>query len=77
MPRYFFHVMDGPASIDGEGTELIDVAEARREAVRTAGEMLATGECDGMLKGRPWSMQVADETGRLVYDLSFAATRFP
>jgi hypothetical protein len=29
MPRYFFHVMDGHASIDAEGTELNGIREAR------------------------------------------------
>ena len=40
MPRYFFHVMDGRASIDREGTELAGIDEARSEAIRTAGEIL-------------------------------------
>jgi hypothetical protein len=41
MPRYFFHVMDGHASIDAEGTELNGIREARAQAVQTAGQILS------------------------------------
>ena len=41
MPRYFFHVMDGRAHVDTEGSELAGLDEVRSEAIRAAGEILA------------------------------------
>ena len=40
MPRYFFHVDNGEFIPDETGTELPDLYAARREAVRSAGEMI-------------------------------------
>ena len=72
----FFHVMDGRVFIDAEGTELVDVREAQREALKTAGEMLA-GHGEGVPTGTPWNMTVADEAGKTVYSLSFSARKYP
>ena len=64
VPRYFFHIMDGRASIDHEGTELAGIEEARSQAIRTAGEMLRQDSSGGGIwSGHPWQMTVADETG--------------
>ncbi|MGH6747403.1 DUF6894 family protein [Novosphingobium sp.] len=38
--RYFFRVTNGVRELDLAGTELLDEAMARREAVRFAGELL-------------------------------------
>lgn len=72
VPRYFFHVMDGRASIDHEGTELAGIAEARAEAVRTAGEILRHDIAD-LWSGHPWQMTVADDTGVTKFTLRFSA----
>ncbi|MGY0575951.1 DUF6894 family protein [Bradyrhizobium sp. RDM12] len=40
MPHCYFHVLDGIALTDDTGTELVDRAEAKVEAVRLAGAML-------------------------------------
>jgi hypothetical protein len=72
MPRYFFHVMDGRASIDREGTELAGLAEARAEAVRTAGEILRPDSA-GVWSGHPWQMTIADDTGKTKFTLRFSA----
>ena len=40
MPRYFFHVIDGVDIPDLEGTLLPGLAEARSQAIVTAGEIL-------------------------------------
>jgi hypothetical protein len=73
MARYFFHVMDGRALVDREGTELPNMQAVRFEAVRAAGEILAD---DGLstLGTSPWTMSVADESGNVVYSLRFQAT---
>ncbi|MBP0447253.1 hypothetical protein J8J14_20990 [Roseomonas sp. SSH11] len=57
MPRYFFHVINGEPSADGEGYDLPDDAAARVEAVRMAGEIL---------KGRPLALL---NVGGLVLDV--------
>src|SRR5215217_7267903 len=57
MPRYFFHVIDGRASIDHEGTVLAGIDEARSEAIRTAGEILRQNSA-GVWTGHPWQMTV-------------------
>lgn len=78
MPRYYFHVTDGRVSVDTEGTELAGVAQVREQAVRTAGEILAVRSGpEGLSSGTPWTMTVADETGKTVYSLMFEAREYP
>jgi len=72
MPRYFFHVMDGRAVVDTEGTELAGLDEARTQAIWTAGEMLAD-HGKSFWKGDAWQMTVADEAGDTVLTLRFSA----
>ncbi len=73
MPRFFFHVMDGNALIDQEGTELADISHVRNEALSMAGEML---KFDGTAHwvGNTWHMSVANEEGRVVFSLRFEAS---
>ena len=40
MPHYHFHVYEGREVLDQEGTELLDLQAAHREAMRFAGELL-------------------------------------
>jgi hypothetical protein len=75
MPRYFFHVMDGRASIDMEGTELTGMDSVRVEAIRTAGDILSD-YLPGALAKDPWQMTVADENGATVYSLRFEAKEY-
>ena len=61
MPRYFFHLHDGPRSCpDAEGLELPDDAAACEEARLVARD----------LRGEPtdgrWTVEVTDEAGRPV-----------
>lgn len=72
MPLYFFHVIDGRANIDPAGTELGSIGDARREAVRLAGTILAH-EATGLGNGRRWQMTVADTAGDVVFSLRFEA----
>jgi hypothetical protein len=60
MPRYFFHVIDGRAVIDTEGTEYPDLQQARLAAVQTAGRII---ELEGpeAWHNNAWRMSVADE----------------
>ena len=72
MPRYFFHVVDGRATMDREGTELTGLDEARTEAVRMAGEMLRYS-AENVWTGCPWQMTVADADGKTLFTLRFSA----
>lgn len=72
MPRYFFHVHDGTASRDTEGTQLADIYAAQEEAIRTSGELLR--EIGGKFwNGEEWSLEVTDEAGRVLFTLRFVA----
>jgi len=69
MPRYFFHVLDGRAYIDHEGTEVTSLEDAEQQAVRTAGEIIR----DGNFTGEEWSMSIVDEAGNIVRTLRFSS----
>lgn len=69
MPRFFFHVLDGKASIDHVGTELADVEAAEKEAMRTAGDIIRSRK----MLGRHWSMTVVDEKDLVLLRLNFDA----
>src|SRR4051794_18703130 len=72
VAHYFFHVMDGRAFVDTEGTELAGLPEMRAEAIRAAGEILADqGKVFG--KGNTWQMTVADAAGDAGLTLRFSA----
>jgi hypothetical protein len=73
LSRYFFHVMDGHALIDAEGTELINLADARKQAITTAGDMLSDKGGEFWGGGRAWTMSVADADGLVVFTLQFSA----
>jgi hypothetical protein len=62
MPRYFFDFKDGRGSVaDEEGSELTDLAEAKREAVGTLLGMASDGFPNGQLG--ELSLTVRDDTG--------------
>jgi hypothetical protein len=71
MPRFYFNIYDGTEKPDGEGIELADLAHARAEAIRAAGEMIR--EMGDDLAGGQWQMRVADESGRTLLTLRFSA----
>lgn len=75
MPRYFFHVMDGRAIIDKEGTELPGPSEMRRHALETAGQIVSNQD-SGLSQGWPWQMTVVDESDKTVYALWFEAREY-
>ena len=57
--------------MDTEGVELPDITAARREAIRAAGEILAS-EGEANMNGNPWRMTVADDTAVTVLTVTFA-----
>jgi hypothetical protein len=71
MPRYFFHVYDGTAHPDTEGTELSGLNEARLEALETTGQIIR----DGGIKSwqvSDWHMEVTDAAGQVIFRLHFS-----
>ena len=76
MPRYHFHVADGRDYPDLQGTELADLAAARREALRFAGALLADQDVS-FWSGEEWSMRVTDATDLTLFTLMFIATNAP
>lgn len=72
MPRYFFHIMDGTAVRDEDGTELPDVYTAQAEAIRLSGEVLR--DLGGRFwDGTAWRLEVEDERARVLFVLHFSA----
>jgi hypothetical protein len=73
VPRYFFSFRDGGELHDNLGMALADEPTARDEAIRGARSIIA----DCARRGRlPLSarVQVEDESGRLVFALTFKDT---
>lgn len=61
---------------DPDGTELPSLAAARSYALRYASDLLAeVGE--RFWTGEPWTMEVTDERGLLLFRLEFAAHNAP
>jgi hypothetical protein len=76
MPQYFFHIEDGLTGRDDEGTELEDLAVAKCEAVKLAGQMI----CDsaGEFWGKEeWRMTVSDASGLTLFSLHFVGIEAP
>ncbi len=62
VPRCHFNVLDGTAYIDETGVELAGIDEAKREARRYAGTMLAES-AKVSTPDREWSVEVTDHKG--------------
>ena len=72
MRRYFFHVHDGVDYRDSEGLTFETLDEARAQAVRAAVESLRDASLDFTM-GEVWTMEVQDEYGITVFELTFSA----
>jgi hypothetical protein len=72
VPRYFFHVRDGAVFIDVEGTVLAGPLEARAQAIRASGAMLADLGV-AFWRGTEWRMIVMAESGATICSLCFSA----
>jgi hypothetical protein len=76
MPRYFFHIEDGASTPDDEGTELEDLAVAKCEAVKLAGQVMCDAAGDFWEK-EEWKLTATDEHGLVLFCLQFVATESP
>ena len=73
MPRYYFSIADGNSPVEPDGIELRDLAAARVEAVRLAGEMLKD-HAEAFWHFGDWRLSVRDETGLILFSLTMFAT---
>ncbi|MDB5506794.1 MAG: hypothetical protein JWR75_1432 [Devosia sp.] len=73
MPLYFFHIFDGIELRDLEGTELTDLAAARKQAVITAGAIIADLGASSWL-GDIWQMTITDADAIVLFELHFLDT---
>jgi len=73
MPRYHFNVSGGERFDDLQGTELPDLASARKEALRFASGLL-TDTRPNFWTGEEWTMRVTDDANLTLFTLMFVAT---
>ena len=76
MPRYHFNIHDGRNEVDREGTELPDLHEARRQAIKLAAAVL-DDEGTSLRDGEDWHMEVTDATGLVLFRLDFSISHAP
>ncbi|MEA3063926.1 MAG: hypothetical protein QOJ27_354 [Sphingomonadales bacterium] len=76
MPRYFFHIEDGNMVRDDEGTELKDLAVAKCEAVKLAGQMICDSAKD-FWENEEWKLTAANEDGLTLFCLHFVGIDAP
>lgn len=76
MPRYFFNIYDGIKTNDTEGTLLSGISEARREAVKCAGQVIRT-ECDAILHEKDWRLEVSDGNGSIIFRVDLIFMELP
>lgn len=76
MPRYFFDVKDGRDFPDLQGSEFADLAAARIEAVRFAGEILKEAP-ERFWHCEEWTMTVSDHQRQMLFTLKFLAQSSP
>lgn len=76
MPRFHFNVYDGKSYPDEEGTELPDWVAARIEAISVAGHILKD-EAKSIALGDDWRIEVTDDTGLIIFQLTIQATTSP
>ncbi len=73
MPRFYFHIYDGDAFLDDEGTVLPGLQQAKEQAVRAIATVLkdriGTPEAD-----EAWRMDIVDSLGKVLLRLSLDAT---
>ena len=76
MPRFHFNVYDGSGLTDDEGCDFPDWSAARLDAVRLAGEFLRNNP-KSALSCDAWRLEVADETGLVLFRLDFSLADAP
>jgi hypothetical protein len=73
---YYFHMQTDVRFTDKEGIECASPTEARAQAIRTCGEMLADA-ANGFWGSRPWSITVTNAGGKILWELSMDGFESP
>jgi hypothetical protein len=76
MPRFYFHLKARVPSEDAEGIELLDVAAARKEAVRFGHELMKVNQGMGQY-GSGGDLVVTNEVGDELLTIYLPAPRMP
>lgn len=71
MALYFFHTQTTAPLVDDEGTECETDDHAKREAVCTVAALVCD-QPDEFWITQPWSMQVADTTGAVLFEIEIS-----
>jgi hypothetical protein len=73
---YFFHMQTDTRWTDEEGLEFASPLEARTQAIKTCGQMLEHS-ANGFWGSRPWSINVTDAKGLILWELSMGGFASP
>jgi hypothetical protein len=76
MPRYFFHTNNPDAEKDDEGREFADIATAKREAVRHAGQLL-WDVAEHFWDDADVGMTVTDDKGLILFTMQIVGRDSP
>jgi hypothetical protein len=74
--RYYFNVKDGITIHDQEGMDLAGMDAAKKETVRTSGDMLGGLHSESFWSGDPWALWVTDQPsggGNTILALAFSS----
>jgi hypothetical protein len=67
--RVFFHTQTDVRTTDTEGMEYPSYLEARKDAIRTCGQMMEDAP-EIFWGSRPWSVTVTVERGTILWEIS-------
>ena len=76
MQRYFFHTQTDTRETDEEGTVCDGPGEARRQAIKTCGQMMADAP-EGFWGTRPWSVTVTNFSGLVLWEIFMDGVQCP
>jgi hypothetical protein len=76
MEKYHFDIDDGELSSDAEGTDLKDLASAKCEAVRMAGQVICDAAASFWDRAE-WKMTVRTGDGLVLFQLHILGTEAP
>ena len=68
VSRFYFHTETDVRTTDDEGMEFPGYAEARREAIRTCGQMMQDAP-EVFWGSRPWNVSVTNADGLILWEI--------
>jgi hypothetical protein len=66
--RFFFHTQTDVRTTDTEGTEYASYLDARKDAIRTCGQMMDDAP-EIFWGSRPWHVSVTDGAGMILWEI--------